>query len=377
MNERGEIPVEIVHLYAYDVGRSIDLDKVASLVPAHRDIALGKRRDTPAYLTLPKPLVLSISTEECNSKLFSKISAMAKIYEDGAITMIVRYCTMSTFEDLPAKAHMPIRDVSGSSSIEQFAEASFRMVREALRSAIVGYKELSEGDRETYIAFCLLECPGDDPQAFVNAHKDMAASLISGETVGTLHISQIEQILAKPFSYRKNDIAIFDLDRCLIIDPSADYDDVLMMAEHANYRLIELRELDFLLDEWLGEAERDIRRLYFSSRRKRSSERALRLKLAQIQGLRFDALFTLENLDNSSKIIGDYFLGSIYHRLCEIFNTDEWKFSVERRLNALQNIYELLKSDTTEQRMMTLEMVFIAVCIIFPILQILQVMLVK
>ena len=59
------------------------------------------------------------------------------------------------------------------------------------------------------------------------------------------------------------------------------------------------------------------------------------------------------------------------------FNTDEWKFSVERRLNALQNIYELLKSDTTEQRMMTLEMVFIAVCIIFPILQILQVMLVK
>jgi len=150
-----------------------------------------------------------------------------------------------------------------------------------------------------------------------------------------------------------------------------------MMAEHANYRLIELRELDFLLDEWLGEAERDIRRLYFSSRRKRSSERALRLKLAQIQGLRFDALFTLENLDNSSKIIGDYFLGSIYHRLCEIFNTDEWKFSVERRLNALQNIYELLKSDTTEQRMMTLEMVFIAVCIIFPILQILQVMLVK
>jgi len=303
---------------------------------------------------------------------------MAKIYEDGAITMIVRYRTMSTFEELPAKAHMPIRDVSGSSSIEQFAKDSFEMVREALRSAIVGYKELSESDRETYIAFCLLECPGgDDPQAFVNANKDMAASLISGEPAGTLHISQIEQILGKSFSYRKNDIAIFDLDRCLIIDPSADYDDVLMMAEHANYRLIELRELDFLLDEWLNEAERDIRRLYFSGRRKRSSARTLRLKLAQIQGLRFDALFTLENLDNSSKIIGDYFLGSIYHRLCEIFNTDEWKFSVERRLNALQNIYELLKSDTTEQRMMTLEMVFIAVCIIFPILQIIQVMLVK
>jgi hypothetical protein len=377
MNGQGEIPVEIVHLYTYDIGRAIDLKKVASLVPAHHEIEFAKRRDTPVSLTLPKPMVLSISTDECDSKCFEKISAQAKIYEDAAVTLIVRYRTMSRFEDLSQKANMPIRDISNSITIEQFAESSFRMIHEALRSAVSGYKELSENDREAYTAFCLLECPGGDPQAFIEDHKDIAASLLSGEPVGTLHLSQIEQVLCKPFSYRKDDIAIFDLERCLIIDPAADYDDVIMMAEHANYRLIELRELDFLLDKWLGEAEQDIRRLYLSGTRRRSGDRALRLKLAQIQGLRFDALFTLENLDNSSKIIGDYFLGSIYHRLCEIFNTDEWKFSIERRLGALQNIYELLKTDTTEQRMMTLELVFIAVCIIFPILQILQVMLVK
>ncbi len=377
MNAQGEIPVEIIHLYTYDIGRAIDLKKVASLVPAHHDMEFAKRRDTPVSLTLPKPLVLSISTDECDSKCFDKFSAQAKIYEDGAITLIVRYKTMSRFEDLPQKANMLIRDISSANSIEQFAESSFKMVHEALRTAVAGYKELTKNDRETYTAFCLLECPGGDPRAFIDANKDVAASLLSGEPVGTLHMSQIEQILNKPFSYRKDDIAIFDLERCLIIDPAADYDDVIMMAEHANYRLIELRELDFLLDKWLGEAEQDIRRLYLSGNRRKFSDRTLRLKLAQIQGLRFDALFTLENLDNSSKIIGDYFLGSIYHRLCEIFNTDEWKISIERRLNALQNIYELVKNDSTEQRMITLELVFIAVCIIFPILQILQVMLLK
>lgn len=377
MNARGEIPVEIIHLYTYDIGRAIDLKKVASLVPAHHDMEFAKRRDTPVSLTLPRPLVLSISTDECDSKCFDKFSAQAKIYEDGAITLIVRYSTMSRFEDLPQKANMLIRDVSSANSIEQFAESSFKMVHEALRTAVAGYKELTKNDRETYTAFCLLECPGGDPHAFIEANKDVAASLLSGEPVGTLHMSQIKQILNKPFSYRKDDIAIFDLERCLIIDPAADYDDVIMMAEHANYRLIELRELDFLLDKWLGEAEQDIRRLYLSGNRKKFSDRTLRLKLAQIQGLRFDALFTLENLDNSSKIIGDYFLGSIYHRLCEIFNTDEWKVSIERRLSALQNIYELVKNDSTEQRMITLELVFIAVCIIFPILQILQVMLLK
>jgi hypothetical protein len=377
MNAQGEIPVEIIHLYTYDIGRAIDLKKVASLVPAHHDMEFAKRRDTPVSLTLPKPLVLSISTDECDSKCFDKFSAQAKIYEDGAVTLIVRYKTMSRFEDLPQKANMLIRDISNANSIEQFAESSFKMVHEALRTAVAGYKELTKNDRETYTAFCLLECPGGNPQAFIDANKDIAASLLSGEPAGTLHMSQIEQILNKPFSYRKDDIAIFDLERCLIIDPAADYDDVIMMAEHANYRLIELRELDFLLDKWLGEAEQDIRRLYLSGNRRKFSDRTLRLKLAQIQSLRFDALFTLENLDNSSKIIGDYFLGSIYHRLCEIFNTDEWKISIERRLDALQNIYELVKNDSTEQRMITLELVFIAVCIIFPILQILQVMLLK
>jgi len=98
------------------------------------------------------------------------------------------------------------------------------------------------------------------------------------------------------------------------------------------------------------------------------------MKLGKLQTLRFDALFTLENLDNSSKIIGDYFLGLIYERLCSIFNTESWKVSVGKRLDALQNVYELLKNDTAERRMLTLEIVFIVVCIVLPVIQIVQVM---
>lgn len=45
MNGQGEIPVEIVHLYTYDIGRAIDLKKVASLVPAHHEIEFAKRPD--------------------------------------------------------------------------------------------------------------------------------------------------------------------------------------------------------------------------------------------------------------------------------------------------------------------------------------------
>ena len=369
-----DLPVEIVHLYVYDIGRAVDLKKAASLIPAYPDIGFGKRRDTPSSLTLPKPLVLTLSTEECDAGCFDKFTALAKIYDDGALTLVVRYRTKSSFRDLVSKANLPVRDTGGAESVEQFADSSFQMVVNAIKDSVTGLKDNWAFDRETYTAFCLLECPSGNPEAFLGQNREVAAALLAGEEPGVLHESQVRQILEKPFSYRKNDLAVFDLDRCIIVDPSRDYEDLLIMAEHANYRLIELRALDGLLDTWLDEAEKDIRKIYLSGGKTRFGQRTVKLKLGRLQTLRFDALFTLENLDNSSKIIGDYFLGLVYERLCSIFNTEGWKISVERRLDALQNVYELLKNDTAERRMMTLEIVFIVVCIVLPLMQIVQVM---
>lgn len=380
MNENSgarEMPVEIVHLYVYDIGRAVDLKKAASFIPSYPDIGFGKRKDTPVSLTLPKPLVLTVSTEECDSKNFEKFNAYAKLYEDGALTLVVRYRIRSTFNDLASKANPPVSDKNEAETIEQFADSSFQMIVNAIKDSVSGLKENWNFDRELYTAFCLLECPTDEPERFLEENREVAAALLSGEEPGVLHESQIRQIISKPFSYRRNDLAAFDFDRCIIIDPLKDYEDLLVIAEHANYRLLELRALDSLLDKWLDEAEHDIRKIYLNGGETHVGQRSVKLKLARLQALRFEAMFTLENLDNSSKIIGDYFLGLIYERLCAIFHTESWKISVERRLNALQNIYELLKNDAGERRMVTLEMVFIVVCIVLPLIQIIQVMLVR
>ncbi|HET7839212.1 MAG TPA: hypothetical protein VFL04_05590, partial [Rectinemataceae bacterium] len=200
-------------------------------------------------------------------------------------------------------------------------------------------------------------------------NRDYTAALLIAEESGSeLHESQIDATLGKPFSYHRGDLAVFDLDRCLIIDPAADYEDILLIVEHANYQLLELRVLDKLLDVWLDTAEKDIRRAYSGSGRTKRILGSARLKFATIQALRFDSLFILENLENSSKIIGDYYLGQIYDRLCSIFNVEGWKWSIERRLDALQGVYEMLKGESGERRMLTLEIIFIIVCII-PIVQ--------
>ena len=368
--------VEIVHLYLYDIGRAVDLKKAAALIPAHPDMGLGKRRDTPASLKLPKPLILTLNTDNCDAACFDKFSALAKIYDDGALTLVIRFRTHSKFSDLASQSNHLLRDVSDAPTIDEFAESSYQMIVEAIAPAVTGYNSDELYQKETYTAFCILECPGGDARAFLDKNKDVAAALLAGEQAGILDESQVKQILAEPFSYRKDDIAVFDMDRCIIVDPLRDYEDVLVIAENANYRLIELRALDALLDKWLEEAEHDIRKMYLWGTNPRKTAGALEHKVGRLQTLRVDALFTLENLDNSSKIIGDYYLGQIYQRLCEIFNTDAWKISVERRLDALQDVYEALKSDSGERRMLTLEIIFIVVCIVLPVVQIIQVMLV-
>ncbi|MGO8692728.1 MAG: hypothetical protein ACLQMF_03555 [Rectinemataceae bacterium] len=368
--------VEVVHLYLYDIGRSVDLKKVAALIPAHTDVGIVKRRDTPASITLPKPLILQIGEQDCQDLGgFDCFSAHMKIYAEGAVTVIVRVKARLPFGELHRIKERAIVFGGETETIAVLAEKSARRLLEGIRPAVVEPYEFDAMDRESYTAFCLLDCEGD-PGAFLHRNNDYVAALLIGEDPSSdLHESQVTATLGKPFSYHQRDLAVFDLDRCLIIDSAADYEDLLLIIEHANYQLLELRVLDRLLDFWLDEAEADVRLLYGpGARRRRGRGSAAREKLANIQALRFESLFILENLENSSKIIGDYYLGQIYGRLCSIFNTEGWKWSVERRLDTLQDVYDMVKNDSAEQRMVTLEVIFIVVCIIFPLVQILQVM---
>lgn len=357
----------------YDIGRNVDLKKVAALIPAHDDLDIVKRRDTPASLSLPRPLILQVGETDCiEAAEFECFSTRAKIYDEGVLSLIIRVKT-----NLPFSAWKGLREKTVDAgdlklSIASYATESFSKILAAVRPAVIDPTEEKACDRESYAAYCLLDCPSD-PAAFLETYQESVAAFLIGEDQGTeLHASQISATIGKPFSYRKDDLAVFDLDRCLIIDPRHDYEDLLLIIEHANYQLLELRVLDKLLDKWLDVAEKDMRSLYAGGKRRRAKS-SPQVKFARIQFLRFDALFILENLENSSKIIGDYYLGQIYDRLCGIFNTEGWKWSVERRLDTLQDVYDMVKTDTSERKILVLEVVFIIVCTVFPILQILQI----
>lgn len=366
--------VEIVRLAFYDIGRSIDLTMAAALLPGVPGMRLARRRDTPSSLTMPTPLCVDLRSGL--KKLYSEDSiegfaASARLYDEGVMSVIVRLKVNATLEDLHGIESKPVSHTIRD--LDSYVDERYRAVLEQVLPAVSHPR--TDPECESYLAYCFADV-GVEPVDFMHDNERTLTTLLSGEPWDyPLHESQIRKAMSNPFSYSGHDLAVFDMDRCIIIDSERDYEDVLLICELANYQYLELRTLDKLLDKWLDEAEDDVHAI--SRKSKKLKTGALRKKFSNIQALRLDALFILENLENSAKIIGDYFLGTVYEHICGIFNTSGWTRSVERRLDALQNVYEIVKVERSERTMLILDVVFIIVCIIFPVLQILQVMLSK
>ncbi|TXT53803.1 MAG: hypothetical protein BAJALOKI1v1_2290001 [Promethearchaeota archaeon] len=157
-----------------------------------------------------------------------------------------------------------------------------------------------------------------------------------------LHPHKIDNTLKKALSFYDKDIYLFDYERCLIIDPYKDYEDILLVVEFANLQLLELQILDRFLDFQLNKAEDDIRNVYY---KRTILGTRIKKKLANLFWLRYDMIFIWENLENVSKIIGDFFLSEIYNLIRNVFRLDEWAESIRNRRKILDDLYSTAKSD--------------------------------
>lgn len=362
---------EVVFMDLYDVGRSVDLKETVKLFPASRQLHLDKTRDSPESLYLPRPQIVEQDRLQFPPRHHLRsLDLHAKLYEDGVVSVICRVVLDSPLEELHRiRANTFKLGDLGEMTIRELMKQRFDEIFERLKP-IVKFEEyvFDDFEHETYSAFCLIDrIP--NPRAFMKKNAQYLSTFLLGERPDiALHESQIASTMKSAFSFRDGDLLVLDLDRCFIIDPDRDYEDILLVVELANYQLLELRALDTLLDRWLDQAEDDIRRVYLNRSRR---TRQLSRKLGSLLPLRLDALFILENLENTSKIIGDYYLGQVYTHLCGLINTKEWEMSVRRRLETLQTIYSMAKLDVNERLLLSLEVlvvVFFAVEIVALVL---------
>jgi len=330
---------EVVYMQIFDVGRSINLDNIASVFPGIRYEKIKKTKDTPSTIDFPAPFIIEVTNPaEFNSEKIHTIRIQANLYADGVISLIARIIFKNLqIEELHTLKNIDYKLEQRTFKIFKLMKYHFSLIHKKINKFINrGLYNFDPSETEKYTCFCITEGINNTQEILNEKGKYIATLLIGEDPNLNLHPNQISNTLSHTFSFSEQDLIILDLDRCIIFDPSKDYEDILLIIELSNYQLLELRTLDRLTDSRLKRAQSDVRGIYI---KKKIVTRRLNKKLGRLYRLRIDLLFTLENVENVSKLIGDFYLAQIYTDLGKIFQLDQWSESIRMRFGILNDIY--------------------------------------
>ena len=149
-------------------------------------------------------------------------------------------------------------------------------------------------------------------------------------------------------------MAVINWNSALIIEPSGSHD-IPDVIEFALCQLLEMRYYDDVLDEKLNS-------LYNALEKKRLGLfESYAEKLSQDAAQKYlEISDTIESVENSLKVVGDFYLAKIFRATSSRFRFRDWQESVDKKLSNLAEISKLLASEINERRNRTLEIIVIA-----------------
>jgi hypothetical protein len=207
-------------------------------------------------------------------------------------------------------------------------------------------------DEEAYTVFCLeapLTTSEGVPSAAENwlqAHRRQVASLLTQEeNAGNLSKQETDENTVRALSYYQNDLVVIDWDAALLVDEKHDFDETLYIMELANVQLAELEAYDRILDNALERAYRDLSKHPARARHVMRELKEIRIDLARFS----------DELSNITKFFGDWHLARIYQNIAERFHLSDWHRTIDKKLETLDGLYEIIKHDHTNRVMLILE----------------------
>ncbi|HOX06153.1 MAG TPA: hypothetical protein PK280_07110 [Planctomycetota bacterium] len=353
---------EIVWFFAYDVGFECRMEAAAARLAGRSGFRKPQPyRGTPQGAAIYTPLELDLPTaRHAGPPAIEGVRRTARIYSMGAVSVALRlpFEEESLDELLPACLIGEIED----SEIRALARASAEEVVRELGDTLV--RPQPAWDRcEAYKVICVTEAPGmeDGARKWLAAHRADVAALLLGEGPAVdLAAEQVDESLRLAYSFTESDIAVVDWNGMLALDPSAEYEELLHVAEVANLQMAELRAHDALLDRAIDRAYDDMES---QGRRPALFRNSVRL-LHDLREQRIELARIADEILNLSKYFGDWHLARIYEALSQRFHLAEWEEQLERSLRTVDSLYEMITKEIFDRRMLILEAMIVGLFVL-------------
>lgn len=352
---------QAVALFAFDIGYEVDLEKVGQLLPTQRLQPLSKTKRTPPYLQYPRPPQV-IPIGETNALVNRSGQIQATIFDFGAVSIAYRWPLVTDAQGF-SLTHLPAFSESlFESDLENDAREQVRALLEKILPAVnkPGLADMVED----YYVFALEQL--DQPVAatdLLQRHDGILAQVLRFETQ-PLSGEQQRDALSKAISYYETDLALIDWNAAILYDP--DYADTLNVLELLNVELLEARYLDAKLDRRVQNYEVVVSKQPRWFLPLLSPYRHVIQELAE---LRIESALLAERVDNALKLIGDLYLARVHDAASERFGISTWDAAISRKLDIINNLYQLLTDRISTAQAQTLELIIIFLILIEIVFQ--------
>lgn len=335
----------------YDIGSEIDLDVVEALF---QDKKLKERfkleRKNKSLIISRTPVSIQLGTIELQLGSKRVIADLtAKVWHFGTLSLCFQIPIQQGCSWLELVESAAWLEKDGE--IDEVSNIKAKEFQKDIAAAIQG--PTSWAMNEDYVIYFIQEFEGlNSPAAQLMDKVDIPA-LILAETKEFLSDSMKKNILENRFQYSRDDLVVVDWNSALVLEPSGSMD-VPLIIEFALNQLLEMRYYDDLLDQRLNTLYNEVvgkKRGMFSNKYSRLAAEAsqIYLEISEI----------VENVENSFKTVGDFYLATIFRASSQRFRFDDWQRSIDDKLSNLAEVSKLLHSEVNESRNQMMEIIVI------------------
>ncbi len=348
-----------------DVADEIDLAACQALLQASapRRGALTREGAQSLVISAP-PLEIAIGARSLTlprtgKRLDAEVSV--RVFDYGAVSFSfeIQIAPGSELGDLVSWCD----ELYDSPELDQAAREMVQPLLARLRGSVRGEHDWNAV--ETYAVVYVRRFDGEPVAKEVLASPALASLVLGEPTSRRLSTSQREDVLTHSHSYFDDDLVVVDWNCAFVLEPSGSRD-IPDILELASSQLLELRYYDELFDAELARVYRELDRAH--GRRITDIIRNPWVDLGRRVVSRLVELSEFaERVDNTLKVIGDFYLARVYESAVRRFRIRAWQASIDAKQALLAQAHALIRTEIDARRTTLLELVII-VLIVFEVL---------
>ena len=353
---------EVVFYRLFDIGASVDLDEIRRTIdmPFLSGRILSERA-APRYARFAQPLLVMVDQRQVETNLGPlTIGITVKLYGVGALAVVVRTpFDAASLREIRPFASLRIRNQVKEESLDEYCARLVARIIEDLVPFLHDAYDVKV-DPEPYTVYCISVSETPVRVFIESLRREVTALLANDPRPDAISDEEVADTWKAWFSYYQDDLIVVEWDAALVVEPSATYEDTLTVFEIANIQLLELRTYDAFLDKTVDRAYDDLEDYIARSSLLRSGYGTVK-ELAEV---RMDLAEATFQVDNISKLWGDWFLGKVYRACVTKFELESWRRNVEDKMKDLSEIYEVAQAELEARRLLILEVLVVLLFVV-------------